>query len=487
MSTFDVVIVGGGPGGYVAAIRAGQLGLRTALVEREDIGGVCLNWGCIPTKALLRNAEVLSLIQRAKDFGITVEGVKADYGQAVDRSRRVVKRLTTGVQALLKKNRVEVVIGTAHLRDSSSVVVKPEGDTLTTRHIILATGARPRTLPGVTVDGQRITTYREAIVDRNVPKSVVIVGAGPIGMEFAEVYHAYGSEVTVVEMLPHLLPLEDEEVSETMERVCRRKGLGFRTSARVETITETEDGLSLRLADGEQLLAERVLIAIGVRPNSEELGLDSVGVATERGFIQVDEQMRTNVPGIFAIGDVTGKLPLAHVAMAQGVIAAEAIAGESPPPLNYNALPRCTYTSPQVASIGLSEAQAKEQGFEVKIGKFPYRANGKALAIDDYEGFVKIVSDARYGEILGVHMIGPEVTELLPEFGHGDGSHAGRDRPRGARASLSLGDTDGGSPGSQWGSDPYLSARSRDVHHRAESPAAHSGVQTFVHTNIRSF
>jgi dihydrolipoamide dehydrogenase len=417
MTSYDVVIVGGGPGGYVAAIRAGQLGLHTALVEREQIGGVCLNRGCIPTKALLRNAEVLTLIQRAKGFGITVEGVEADYGQAVDRSRRVVKRLTTGVQALLKKNGVEVIFGSARLRDSTTLVVEPDARLLTGQHIILASGSRPRTLPGVTVDGQRIMTYREAIVDRSVPRSVVIVGAGPIGMEFAEVYHAYGSEVTVVEMLPHLLPLEDEEVSQTMERVCRRKGLGFRTGARVETITETEDGLSLRLGDGEQLLAERVLIAIGVRPNSEDLGLESVGVATERGFIPVDEQMRTNVPSIYAIGDVTGKLPLAHVAMAQGVTAAEAIAGESPPALNYNALPRCTYTSPQVASMGLSETQAKEQGFDVKIGKFPYRANGKALALDDYEGFVKIVSDGRYGEILGVHMIGPEVTELLPEFG----------------------------------------------------------------------
>lgn len=420
MDPYDVVIIGSGPGGYVAAIRAGQLGLRTALVERETVGGVCLNWGCIPTKSLLRNAEVLTLFRRAKDFGISVEAIQADYGQAVDRSRRVVKRLVTGVRALLKKNRVDVIAGTGRLKSATSVLVEPDGRRLGARNVILATGARPLSLPGTTVDGERIMTYREAIVDRSAPESILIVGAGPIGMEFAEVYHAYGSQVTVVEMLPRLLPLEDEEISQAIERVFRRKGLALRTGTQVEAIEPADGSLVVRISgeEGEETLeAERVLIAIGVRPNSARLGLEDVGVRTDRGFVQVGDQMQTSVPNIYAIGDLTGKLPLAHVAMAQGVVAAEAIAGQSPVPLDYQAMPRCTYTSPQVASMGLTEAEAREQGHDVHVGKFPYRANGKALALGDYEGFIKIVSDARYGEILGVHLVGPEVTELLPEFG----------------------------------------------------------------------
>jgi len=420
MDKFDVVIVGGGPGGYVSAIRAGQLGLRVALVERESVGGVCLNWGCIPTKSLLRNAEVLNLFRRANEFGIAVEGIQADYGKAVERSRRVVKRLTTGVRALLKKNGVEVIAGTGRLQSADTVIVEPDRRVLHAANVIIATGARPRALPGIAIDGERIMTYRQAIVDSTVPESIVIVGAGPIGMEFAEVYHAYGSQVTVVEMLPHLLPLEDEEVSEAMERAFRRKGVAFRTGARVEAVEPAGERLAVRIvgaAGAEELSADRVLVAIGVRPNSEEVGLEAAGVQTERGFIQVDERMETNVFHVYAIGDVTGKLPLAHVAMAQGIIAAETIAGQSPPPLDYKALPRCTYTSPQVASMGLSEAQAREQGHDVRVGRFPFRANGKALALNDYEGFAKIVSDAHYGEILGVHLIGPEVTELLPEFG----------------------------------------------------------------------
>ncbi len=420
MDKFDIVIVGGGPGGYVAAIRSGQLGLRTALVERENVGGVCLNWGCVPTKALLRNAEVLNLFRRAKEFGIAVDGLQADYGKGVDRSRRVVKRLTTGVRALLKKNGVQVIEGTGRLQSADTLVVEPDQRVLHAANVIIATGARPRALPGIPVDGERIVTYRQAIVDRSVPESIVIVGAGPIGMEFAEVYHAYGSQVTVVEMLPHLLPLEDEEISETMERAFRKKGVAFRTGARVEAVAPEGDSLVVHIAGDagdERLTVSRVLVAIGVQPNSEELGLDRAGVQTERGFIQVDGQMGTNVPHVYAIGDVTGKLPLAHVAMAQGVLAAEVIAGRSPVPLNYDAMPRCTYTSPQVASMGLSEAQAREQGHDVSVGRFPFRANGKALALNDYEGFAKIVSDSHYGEILGVHLIGPEVTELLPEFG----------------------------------------------------------------------
>jgi dihydrolipoamide dehydrogenase len=418
----DVTIIGAGPGGYVAAIRAAQLGLKTALIEREHLGGVCLNWGCIPTKALLRNAEVVSLLGRGKEFGFTVDGFQADFGAAVDRSRKVSERLVKGVGALMRKNEVDVIEGTGVLKSPTSVeVTLSEGGTRTleTQNIVVATGGRARAIPGMDIDGERVLTYREAIVLRDLPASAVIVGAGPIGMEFAHVWSTYGAQVTVVEMLDRALPLEDEEVSQEVERAFKRRKVKVLTATRVQGIETTADGVKVTVAsaDGEQVLeAERALIAIGVRPNSEGIGLEEIGVQVERGYVTIDDAMRTNVPGVYAIGDVTGKLALAHVASAQGIVAVETIAGVETVALDYEMLPRCTYCQPQVASFGITEAQAAERGHQVKVGQFPFRAIGKALGLGDYDGFVKIVADEASGEILGASLVGPEVTELLPEL-----------------------------------------------------------------------
>ena len=420
--TYDVTIIGAGPGGYVAAIRAAQLGLKVALVEKEHLGGVCLNWGCVPTKALLRNAEVISLLRRGKEFGFTITGFEADYGAAVARSRKVSGRLVKGVGMLMRKNGIEVIEGRGALKspDTVEVTLNAGGTrTLQTRSCLVATGGRARTIPGITPDGERVLTSREAIVLRELPASVVIVGAGPIGMEFAHVWRTYGAEVAVVEMLPRALPLEDEEVSAEVERAFKRRKVHLLTSTRVQGVETTDDGVRVSVADEKEekvLEAERVLIAIGVRPNSENLGLEEIGVRVERGTIVVDDHLRTNVPGVYAIGDVTGKLPLAHVASAQGIVAAETIAGVETHPLDYDAMPRCTHCQPQVASFGLTAAQAVERGYEVKVGKFPFRPSGKALALGDRDGFVKIVADGISGEILGAQLVGPEVTELLPEL-----------------------------------------------------------------------
>jgi dihydrolipoamide dehydrogenase len=419
---YDVTIIGAGPGGYVAAIRAAQLGLKVALVEKESLGGVCLNWGCIPTKALLRNAEVVSLLGRGKEFGFTVEGFQADFGAAVDRSRKVSERLVKGVGVLMRKNAVDVIEGTGVLKSPNAVeVALNEGGTRTleTQNVVVATGGRARAIPGIEIDGERVLTYREAIVLRELPASVVIVGAGPIGMEFAHVWSTYGAQVTVVEMLDRALPLEDAEVSKEIERAFKRRKVEILTSTRVQGIETTADGVKVTVAgeDGERVLeAERALIAIGVRPNSEGVGLEEIGVKIERGYMVIDDAMRTSVPGVYAIGDVTGKLALAHVASAQGIVAVETLAGVETVTLDYEMLPRCTYCQPQVASFGITEAQAAERGHQVKVGRFPFRANGKALGLGDYDGFVKIVADAASGEILGASLVGPEVTELLPEL-----------------------------------------------------------------------
>ncbi len=421
---YDVTIIGAGPGGYVAAIRAAQLGLDVAIIEEEHLGGVCLNWGCIPTKALLRNAEVISLLDQGREFGFSVSDVEVDFTAAVDRSRKISQRLVKGVGLLMRKNDVDVIEGHGKLTSANTVEVElNDGGTRTIEsdHVIIATGGHARTIPGIEPDGERVMTYRSAIVLRDLPESVVIVGAGPIGMEFAQVWSSYGTEVTVVEMLPHAVPLEDEEVSKVVERAFRRRRrVTIKTSTRVQDIDVSNDGVYVTVAteeDEEEVLeAERALIAIGVQPNSETIGLEKVGVETERGNIVVDERMRTNVDGVYAIGDVTGKMALAHVASAQGIVAVETIAGVETKLLDYDAVPRCTYCQPQVASFGLSEAEAVEQGHETKVGTFPFRPNGKALALGEREGFVKIVAEATTGEILGAHLVGPEVTELLPEL-----------------------------------------------------------------------
>ena len=418
MADYDLAVIGAGPGGYVAAIRAAQLGMRVVVAEREEIGGVCLNWGCIPSKALLRNAEVLSLFHRAQDFGIQVNGITADYAHAVERSRQVVRRLTQGVQGLLKKNKVEVVQGSARLLDPHTVAVGAQR--LEAKNIVLATGARPRSIPALEIDGELVVTYREAIVQRNVPPRVVIVGGGAIGAEFAYIYNAYGADVHIVEMMPHILPLEDEEISKHLARAFERQGIHLYTDAKMSGLHRSgTDGATVEVETpqgGQALQADRVLVAVGIQANTEDLGLEEAGVTLEKGYVRVDDTLQANAEGVYAIGDVIGVMALAHVAQAQGVYVAERLAGEEPAPLDYGAMPRAIYCSPQVASFGLTEQEAKTQGLEYKVGRFPLSANGKALALGEAEGLAKVVVDSTSGELLGGHLIGHEVTEMLGEL-----------------------------------------------------------------------
>lgn len=403
----------------MAAIRAAQLGLRTAVVEHSDLGGICLNLGCIPTKALIQNASVVNLVKQAGDYGVSCENLTYSYGPAYERSRRVVKRLVTGVGSLMKKNRIDVIKGSGSLAGAGKVKVS-DGTQLGAKNVIVATGARPRSVPGITMDGERVLSYREAVVLKDVPSSMLIIGAGPIGMEFGYVFHSYDCAVTIVEMLPRALPLEEPEISELVQKQFSKQGIQVRTESRVTGLESTPEGVRARIAGPkgeEELTVEKVLVAIGIQANVENIGLEEAGVAMERGCIKIDDQMRTNVPGIYAVGDVTGKMALAHVASAQGEIAAEVIAGHEPAPLVYHDMPRAVYCHPQVASLGLTEAQARERGYDVRVGSFPFRANGKALGLNDWEGYVKIIVDARYGELLGASLVGPEVTELLPELG----------------------------------------------------------------------
>ncbi len=422
--TFDVVVIGAGPAGYVAAIRAAQLGKKTAIVDKQWLGGVCLNVGCIPSKALLKNAEIAhTLRERGKEFGFSFENLRLDYSVAVKRSRQVADRLTRGVGFLMRKNNIAVFMGQAELKDAHTVSVRnAEGKVteLQAQFLILATGARPIVPKGWEVDGKHVLTYKEAILQEHLPASVVIIGSGAIGVEFATIWNAYGSEVTIVEMLPRLVPLEDEEVSAELKKAFEKRGIRCLVGHKVEAVASTENGARVRVsADGKEMTIEaaQALVAIGFRPNSEGLGLEKVGVkVNERGFIEINEKMQTSVPHIYAIGDVTGKLMLAHVGSAMGIVAAEHIAGRETITLEYEMMPRATYCQPQIASFGLTEAQARERGYAVKIGRFPFQANGKALGLGDYNGWIKLVVDEKYGEILGAHLIGPEVTELLPEL-----------------------------------------------------------------------
>jgi len=420
MPDYDVVVIGAGPGGYVCAIRAAQLGLRTAIVEREFLGGVCLNIGCVPSKALLRNAEVAHLLrQRGSDFGFKVDGLTLDYAAAVRRSRQVADRLVKGVGFLMKKNKIDVHMGSARLTAPQAVEVTGMDGVvrLAARHAVIATGASPSTIPGVTPDGDRVVTYREAILQDRLPKSMMIMGAGAIGLEFATVWNSYGVEVTLVEMLPRIAPTEDEEVSLELAKAFTKNGIKVLAGTRVESVEVLKGKVKVKVSGGQELEAEQALVAAGFRPNTKDLGLESVGVRlSDRGFVEIDDRMASNVPWVWAIGDVTGKLMLAHVASAMGIVCAENIAGVETVTISYEMMPRAFYCQPQVGAFGLSEAQAKERGHEVKVGRFPFQANGKALGLGDYAGWVKIVTDARYGEILGAHMVGPEVTELLPEL-----------------------------------------------------------------------
>jgi dihydrolipoamide dehydrogenase len=424
MSDYDVVVIGAGPAGYVSAIRAAQLGQKTAIVDKQWLGGVCLNIGCIPSKALLRNADVAhTLRDRGKEFGFSLENLKLDFSVAVKRSRQVSDRLTKGVGFLMRKNKIDVHMGEAKFTNKDTIAVtdsEGKATEIKAKNFVVATGANAAVPSGWKVDGEKILTYWEAILQEKLPKSVIVIGSGAIGVEFSTIWKSYGVEVTIVEMLPRLLPLEDEEVSTELAKSFKKDGIQVLVGHKVESLKATKEGVQVKVSseEGEKTLeAEQALVSIGVTPNSKGLGLEELGVKiSERGFIEIDERMATNVPGIWAIGDVTGKLMLAHVGSAQGIIAAENIAGAETITLDYDMLPRVTFSRPQVASFGYTEGQAAERGYEVKVGRFPFQANGKALGLGETTGWVKIITDAKYGEILGAHMIGPEVTELLPEL-----------------------------------------------------------------------
>jgi dihydrolipoamide dehydrogenase len=424
-TTFDLAIIGSGPGGYVAAIRASQLGLKTTIVERDQLGGICLNWGCIPTKALLRTSELYTAMRHAGEFGLACDNVRFDLPRVVERSRKVAERLSNGVAYLMRKNKIEVIKGTARLRGQGRIAVIGVGGEvlpdIEAKHIILATGARARTLPGLEPDGKLIWTYKEAMVPQSFPKSLLIVGSGAIGIEFASFYRSLGAEVTVVEALPRILPAEDAEISELARKAFARQGIVIHTGTRVERLSKGADSVTATLgkADGSgaEIVAERVILAIGIVGNVEGLGLEALGVKTDKGHIVVDEWCGTGVPGLYAIGDVVGPPWLAHKASHEGIICVEKIAGVAGlHPLDKTAIPACTYSAPQVASVGLSEEQARASGHELKVGRFPYSANGKAIALGESEGLVKTIFDAQTGALLGAHLLGSEATELIQGF-----------------------------------------------------------------------
>ncbi len=425
---YDVIVLGSGPGGYVAAIRCAQLGLKTAIVERENLGGICLNWGCIPTKALLRSAEVFHQMKHASAYGLAAEKISADLAAVVARSRGVAKQLNQGVTHLMKKNKIAVHMGEGTLKGGGKLEVKGEkgSETLNAKHIIIAAGARARDLPFAKADGNRVWTYRHAMTPKELPSKLLVIGSGAIGIEFASFYNDMGSEVTVVEMMDRIVPVEDAEVSGFLEKALKKQGMSIMTGAGVEALEVRPKGVKARLKGKDGKITEgefsHVIVAIGILPNTESIGLEALGIKSERGIIQIDEMGRTNVPGIWAIGDVTPGPWLAHKASHEGVIAAEAIAQAlgnkdvHPHAMDRRNIPGCTYCHPQIASVGLTEAKAKEAGYTVKVGNFPFIGNGKAIALGEPEGFIKTVFDAKTGELLGAHMIGAEVTELIQGY-----------------------------------------------------------------------
>ncbi|MDB5674940.1 MAG: pdhD [Sphingomonas bacterium] len=421
--TFDLIVLGSGPGGYVAAIRAAQLGLKTAIVERENLGGICLNWGCIPTKALLRSAEIYHYMQHAKDYGLVAEKISADIEAVVKRSRGVAKQLNQGVTHLMKKNKITVFMGDGTLTGKGKLsVIGADGKVteLAAKNIIVATGARARDLPFAKADGKRVWTYRHAMVPAEMPTKLLVIGSGAIGIEFASFYNDMGAEVTVVEMLDRVVPVEDADVSAFLEKALKKQGMTIMTGAGVDKLDVTASGVkaAIKGKDGKVVTTEfsHVIVAIGIVPNTENIGLEALGVKTERGHIVTDPMCKTNVDGLYAIGDVTAPPWLAHKASHEGVIAVEAIVGNHPHAMDVRNIPGCTYCHPQIASVGLTEAKAKEAGYEIKVGTFPFIGNGKAIALGEAEGFIKTVFDARTGELLGAHMIGAEVTELIQGY-----------------------------------------------------------------------
>jgi len=418
---YDLIVIGSGPGGYVAAIRASQLGLKTAIVEKESLGGICLNWGCIPTKALLKSAEVFEYINHAADYGIKVANSEIDFEAVIKRSRNVADGMSKGVQFLMRKNKIDVIMGFGKLKGKGAVEVTAangEKKEYTAKHIILATGGRSRELPNIKQDGKKVIGYRQAMVLPKKPASMVVVGSGAIGIEFAYFYNSIGTKVTVVEYLDNILPLEDEEVSKQMARILKKQGINILTSSNVESVDSSGElsKVQVKTASGTEILeAEIVLSAVGISTNLEGIGLEEAGVKTDKGKVLVDDFYRTNIAGVYAIGDIVKGQALAHVASAEGITCVEKIAGLNPEPINYNNIPGCTYCSPEVASVGYTEKGAKEAGYEIKVGKFPYSASGKASAAGAKDGFVKLIFDAKYGEFLGAHMVGHNVTELIAE------------------------------------------------------------------------
>jgi dihydrolipoamide dehydrogenase len=422
MSNYDLIVLGSGPGGYVAAIRAAQLGLKTAIVERENLGGICLNWGCIPTKALLRSAEIYHYMQHAGDYGLAAANISADIDAVVKRSRGVAKQLNQGVTHLMKKNKITVHMGDGKLTAANKLSVTKDGksEELTAKNIIIATGARARDLPFAPADGKRIWTYRHAMVPPEMPKKLLVIGSGAIGIEFASFYNDMGAEVTVVEMMDRIVPVEDADVSTFLEKALKKQGMTIMTGAGVQSLKAGATGVAAEIKDKDGKVARseftHCIVAIGIVPNTENIGLEALGVETERGHIKTDPMCRTNVAGLWAIGDVTAPPWLAHKASHEGVIAAEALAGGHPHAMDPRNIPGCTYCHPQVASVGLTEAKAREVGYDVKVGNFPFIGNGKAIALGEAEGFIKTVFDAKTGELLGAHMVGAEVTELIQGY-----------------------------------------------------------------------
>ena len=419
---YDVIVLGSGPGGYVTAIRASQLGMKTAVIEKESLGGVCLNWGCIPTKALLKSANVYEYINHAEDYGIKVSSHKADFSAVVKRSRSVAEKMSGGVQFLMKKNKIDVIMGTGKVKPGKTIEVtdeKGEKKDYTAKNIIIATGARSRQLPNLEQDGKQIVGYREAMVLPKMPKKMVIVGSGAIGVEFAYFYNAMGVDVTVVEFLPNIVPLEDIDVSKQLEKTFKKKGMNIMTNSSVEKVEKSSKGCEVHVKTKkgmETLNCDVVLSAVGIQPNIENIGLEETGIVVDAGKIVVNDYYETNIPGYYAIGDVVAGQALAHVASAEGITCVEKIAGQNPEPIDYNNIPGCTYCSPEIASVGMTEKAAKEAGYELKVGKFPFSASGKASAAGHNDGFIKLIFDAKYGELLGGHMIGANVTEMIAEI-----------------------------------------------------------------------
>lgn len=416
MNKYDIIVLGSGPGGYVAAIRASQLGFKTAIVEKENLGGVCLNWGCIPTKALLKSAQVFNYLKDAESYGLVAENVNQDFSKVIERSRDVAGGMSKGVQFLMKKNKIDVIQGTGKLKPGKKVEV--DGKDIAADHIIIATGARSRELPSLKQDGKKVIGYREALSLKKQPKSMIVVGSGAIGVEFAHFYNALGTKVTIVEYLPNIVPLEDEDVSKQFERSFKKAGIKVMTNSSVEKLDTSGDGVkaTVKTKKGEEVLeAEIVLSAVGIQANIENIGLEDVGIITDKGKITVNEWYQTNIPGYYAIGDVVPGPALAHVASAEGITCVEKIKDLQVEPIDYGNIPACTYASPEIASVGFTEKQAKEAGYDIKVGKFPFSASGKASASGEKDGFVKVIFDSKYGEWLGCHMIGAGVTDMIAE------------------------------------------------------------------------